>query len=56
MTDQKGKLTLEGELFVLVEEGDEEVTICAEIMGVNIWDWLEKNNGRRIKVHLETLE
>lgn len=39
------KVELEGELFVLVEEiktieGEADVNICAELCGINIWDWL----------------
>ena len=49
------KVELQGELFILVEEtkDDDDVTICAEIGGINIWDWLKKNNGERVRVVLE---
>lgn len=55
------KVELEGELFVLVEEtktieGEEDVSICAELCGINIWDWLYKNNGHKVKIILEKIE
>lgn len=47
------KLVLEGELFILVEKDDEGTHICAEINGINLWDWLVQNNGEKIKVSIE---
>lgn len=57
---QNAKTELEGELFILVEEveneGEEDVKISAEINGFNIWDWLSSHNGGRVKVILEAGE
>ena len=55
------KIELEGELFVLVEEtktadGDDDVSICAELGGINIWGWLHNNNGHKVKITLEKAE
>jgi hypothetical protein len=54
------KIELEGELFTLVEEvdknGEKDVDICAEVCGVNIWDWLRGNNGSKVKIILEKLD
>lgn len=53
------KLQLEGNLFVLVEESLErkgDVDICAEVAGVDIWDWLLKHKGENIKISIEVLQ
>jgi len=50
------KVELNGELFVLVEENDEDLIICAEIDGFNIWDWLNHRDRKRVRVVLETIE
>ena len=51
------KVELEGDLFILVEEDDEEgVSICAEMSGINIWDWLVMNEKNRVKITLEKLD
>jgi len=47
------KLALEGELFILIEEDDEGTHICAEINGINLWDWLVQNDGKKIKLEIE---
>jgi phosphotransferase system IIA component len=47
------KIELEGELFTLVEEDGDDVSICAEIAGVDIWKWLRENNGENVKITLE---
>jgi hypothetical protein len=47
------KAQFEGELFVLVEESDGDVSVTAEINGINIFDWLQQNNGCKVKVTLE---
>ena len=53
MTD---KISLEGELFTLVEEDDTGVHVCAEISGINVWDWLEKHTGTKVKLNFEVEE
>lgn len=52
------KVELEGELFILVEEDEEteDVNICAEVCGINIWDWLKHNNKENVKITLEKIE
>ena len=54
----KNKVKLEGELFVIVEEtlDGEDVNICAEVNGVNIWDWLNNNNNNIVKITLEKID
>jgi hypothetical protein len=52
------KIILEGELFVLVEEDleNEDVNICAEIGGVDLWAWLRNHHGQNIKITAEVIE
>ena len=54
------KIELEGELLILVEEtttdGEQDVSICAEVAGINIWDWLNGNNGNKVKITLEKID
>ncbi len=51
------KIELEGELFVIIEEQeDRETLFCAEIGGINIFDWLRQNNGNKVKIILEKLK
>jgi hypothetical protein len=47
------KIELEGELFTLVEDVKDDTLICAEIAGVDIWKWLQQNNGENVKITLE---
>ena len=62
MTDIRGKpadkITLEGQLFTLVELSNDgkDVDICAEIGGVNIWDWLKTHDGETVKINLEIVK
>jgi hypothetical protein len=51
MTNEK--VELEGKLFVLVEEDNEETSICAEVSGIDIWKWLENHDGFNVKITLE---
>lgn len=50
------KVELQGKLFVLVEKDDEGTHICAEIGGVDIWDWLNQHHNYNVKVTLEKCE
>ena len=52
------KITLEGKLFVLVEETEdkEDVSICAEVGGINLWDWMRAHEDMNIKITMEILE
>jgi hypothetical protein len=52
MTD---KVELEGKLFVLVEEDREndDVSICAEISGIDIWKWLKEHSEQNVRITLE---
>ena len=52
----KGLVTLEGELFVLVEEDKEGTHISAEICGFDIWNWLEQHREQNVKITLEVKE
>jgi hypothetical protein len=51
------KTIVEGELSVLVEEDEEEgVSICAEVNGINIWDWIRENEKYNVRITLEKLD
>ena len=55
------KVELEGELFILVEEtktpeGEEDISICADVCGINIWEWLKNRDGKNVKITLEEME
>ena len=55
----KKSILLEGELFCLIEgnhNDEEETTVCAEVAGVNIWDWLCQVNHERIRIKIEVLD
>ncbi len=51
--EDKGYLELEGELMTLIENDEDGIHICAEVCGIDIWKWLEKSNGERIKIKIE---
>jgi hypothetical protein len=53
------KVVLKGKLFVLVEEGlneDDDISICAEVDGINVWDWLNHHRDEKVKITLESEE
>jgi hypothetical protein len=53
------KVILKGKLFVLVEEGinpEDDIDICAEVDGINIWDWLNHHREQDVKITLESEE
>ena len=51
------KIELQGRLCVIVEESeDNDLFICADIGGINIWDWLKSNKDKEVKITLEELK
>lgn len=52
---EKGKIILEGKLFVIEESDDEGYHFTAEIGGISIINWLEMNNDYNVKITLENL-
>lgn len=52
----KKSIELEGELFCLIEEDSEGINVFAEIAGIDIWEWLNKNNNEKIRIKIEVLE
>ena len=51
------KINLEGELFILVEETeDDDISICVEVAGINVWNWLKNNEGQKVRLSFERVE
>jgi len=50
------KVTLSGKLFILVEDDGNDVSVVAEIGGINIWDWLKNNKDNDVSITLEKNE